>query len=103
MKSRIGLTLALLTLWSNYTTLILAQYVTTVTVSINDNPFCTPINRIGALGGSPGGAGAGSSTPGSGASGMNGSGANASGPAQESDGSNGSGSGNSIGSANNGR
>ncbi|KAF6227481.1 hypothetical protein HO133_008925 [Letharia lupina] len=63
MKSRDGLALALLALLSNDTTLTLAQYVTTVTVSINTDPFCT---GIGAFGGSAAGAG---NTSGSGAGG----------------------------------
>lgn len=47
MKSWGGLLFALLVMLSNDAKLILAQYVTTVTVSINDNPFCTGIGAFG--------------------------------------------------------
>ena len=77
MRSWNGLALALLTLWSNDATLTFAQYVTTVTEYVNDNPFCTPVNRIAAPGGSAGvganGGGAGSSGSGSASGGLNGS------------------------------
>ena len=53
MKSWNGLTLAILALLSDNATLVLAQYVTTVTISINANPFCTPMSGIGAYGGIP--------------------------------------------------
>ena len=69
-----GLALALLTLLSNVAPLTVAQYVTTVTVSINDNPFCTPVSRIGAFGGSAGDVGGAGSASGSGAAGTNGGG-----------------------------
>lgn len=46
MKSWDGLTLAILALLSDNAMLVLAQYVTTVTISINDNPFCTPMSGI---------------------------------------------------------
>ena len=73
MKSRDGLALALaiLTFLSHDAPLTLAQYVTTVTVSINDNPLCTPGSDIGLSGGSGGAEGAGIA-PGLGASGSNG-------------------------------
>lgn len=73
-----GLALALLTLLSNVAPLAVAQYVTTVTVSINDNPFCTPVSRIGAFGGSAGDVGGVGSASGSGAAGTNDGGANGS-------------------------
>ena len=65
MKSRNGLALVFLTFLSNHTTLTFAQYVTTVTEYINDNPFCTPANRIEASRSSAGGV-TGSGTSGSG-------------------------------------
>ena len=82
MKRWDGLTLSILALLSNKATLILAQYVTTVTVSINDNPFCTPVSGIGALGGSAGGASGANNASGSGTFGTSGSGA--AGPVSES-------------------
>ena len=77
MRSWNGLALFLLTLGSNDATLTFAQYVTTVTEYVNDNPFCTPVNKIAAPGGSAGvganGGGAGSSGSGSASGGLNGS------------------------------
>ena len=68
MKSRNGVALAILTFLSHDAPLTLAQYVTTVTVSINDNPLCTPVGGIGLSGGSESVGGA-SIAPGLGASG----------------------------------
>lgn len=70
MKSRNGFALAILTFLSHDAPLTLAQYVTTVTVSINDNPLCTPVSGIGLSGGSKGAGGAGIAS-GLGASGSN--------------------------------
>ena len=65
MKPRDGLALAILTFLSHDASLTLARYVTTVTVSINDNPLCTPVGGIGLSGGA-------GIAPGLGASGSNG-------------------------------
>ena len=73
MNFRAGLALALLTLLSNDSTRTLAQYVTTVTVSINTDPFCTSLSGLQVSGNSAGNA------SGSGASGMSGGGAGGSG------------------------
>lgn len=54
MKSWDGLTIATLALLSDKATRVFAQYVTTVTISINGNPFCTPMSGIGTYGGSSG-------------------------------------------------
>ena len=78
MRSRDGLAVAILTFLSHDAPLTLAQYVTTVTVSINDNPLCTPVSGIGLSGGS-GGAGGAGIAPGLGASGSNGGGGESSG------------------------
>ena len=71
MKPRDGLALAILTFLSHDAPLTLAQDVTTVTVSINDNPLCTPAGGIGLSSGS-GVAGGAGIAPGLGASGSNG-------------------------------
>ena len=78
MRFRDGFVLALLALLGNDATIALAQYVATVTVSVNDNPFCTSVGNIGASGGNSGGT-VGSGTSGSTASGSNGGKAAASG------------------------
>ena len=72
MKSWAGLALALLTVLSNNAVLILAELVTTVTVSVNSNPFCTIVNGVGDFGTS--GSGVGVSGYGSGFGGLNGTG-----------------------------
>ena len=72
------LALALIIFMSNDATLTLGQYVTTVTVSINDNPFCTPVSGMGVSGGSGSEGGAGSA-PDIGVSGVNGGGGDNSG------------------------
>lgn len=85
MKSRTALAL-LVALLNKGVTLTLAQYVTTVTVSINTDPFCTGIGAFGSSAGGPGSAsgsvlsgygtivgGAGVSGFGTGSVGMNGS------------------------------
>lgn len=69
----------LLALLSHDPTLAIAQYVTTVTVSVNTNPFCTLWSGIGISGGGSGGFGGAGSAPGSGVSGTNGTGAGGSG------------------------
>lgn len=69
MKFRKGFALTFLALLSNDATRIFAQYVTTVTIYVNDNPFCTSVSSIGAPGGGAGSAGAAGGTSGSGASG----------------------------------
>ena len=72
MKSRNGFALAILIFLSHDAPLTLAQYVTTVTVSINDNPLCTPVTGIGLSGGSEGAGGGGDGiASGFGASGSN--------------------------------
>ena len=78
MKSRDGLALAILSFLGHDAPLTTAQYVTTVTVSVNDNPLCTPVSRIGLSGGSEGAGGAGIA-PGLGASGSGGGGGDNSG------------------------
>ena len=99
MKPRDGLALAILTFLSHDAPLALAQYVTTVTVSINDNPLCTPVSGTGLLGGSGGANGAGVA-PGLGAPGSNGGGGESSGSGPGFGASNGSAS--DTGSATNG-
>ena len=96
MKSRDGLALAILTFLSHDVPLTLAQYVTTVTVSINDNPLCTPLSGIGISGG----AGIATIAPGLGASGSNDGGGESSGSGAGFGASNGSAS--DTSSANNG-
>ena len=88
MTSWNGLALALWILLSTDATLTLAQYVMTVTISINDNPLCTPVSGIKGSGGSAGNA------SGSGASGTNGAGVGGPAPALGYAGSHASGSGN---------
>lgn len=69
-----GLALALLTLSSSFAPLTVAQYVTTITVSINDNPFCTAVSHMGASGISAGDVGGAGSASGPGVAGTNGGG-----------------------------
>lgn len=64
MKAWDGLSVAILALLSNKATLILAQYVTTVTVSINNNDFCPLETGLVASSGSTGGASVASSASG---------------------------------------
>ena len=73
MRSRDGLIFPLLTFLSNTNNLTSAQYVVTVTVSVNDNPFCTPLGGVGASGVGLGNSGGVGIAPGSGSSGINGS------------------------------
>ena len=73
MRPNDGLAFALLALLSNHATLGLAQYVTTVTISINDNPFCTPVSGVGVSGSGVGGTGGAGSASGGGAGISNGS------------------------------
>ena len=56
MKTLNGFSIAVLALLSNKATLTLAQYVTTVTVSINNNGVCPMETGIGAFSGSTGSA-----------------------------------------------
>lgn len=102
MKSRDGLAFALLAFLSNDATLTFAQYVTTVTVSINTNPFCTFVNGIGAPGSGASGSGvSGFGNSSYGTSGTNGGGAGGSGSGSGYGGSNGTS--NGTGSATNAR
>lgn len=57
MKFGNELVITLLTLLSNDVTRTFAQYVTTITVSINTDPFCTSLSGLGVPGTSGGGAG----------------------------------------------
>lgn len=75
------LAFTLLALLSNDATLTVAQYVTTVTVSINTNPLCTLVSGIEDSGGNAGGFSGAGSFSGSGASGINGTGAGGAGAA----------------------
>lgn len=78
MRCWIGPAIALLSLLSSFVPVAVTQYVTTVTVSINDNPLCTPVSRVGVPGGSAGDVGGAGSASSPGAAGTNGGGADGS-------------------------